>query len=122
MAAVLSAHTQLHHQQLFVNVPFYLMHSFPVTLSLYFKLMKLIALPQDTPAITTAVIVMGPEQEAVHNERRWTILPQISPHQPFLSLFLSVSLYSKSLSPPLFFSMDSCRLQQSFKMSVHFYF
>ncbi len=78
------------------------MHNFSVTLSLYFKLMKLIALPQDTPAITTAVIVMGPEQEAVCNERRWTILPQISPHQPFLSLLLSVFLYCKSLSLSLF--------------------
>ncbi len=73
------------------------MHNFSVTLSLYFKLMKLIALPQDTPAITTAVIVMGPEQEAVCNERRWTILPQISPHQPFLSLSLCF-LYCISLS------------------------
>lgn len=60
--------------------------------------MKLIALPQDTPAIATAVIVMGPKQEAVHNERRWTILPQISPHQPFLSLSFSLIL---SLSLPL---------------------
>lgn len=88
MAAVISARTQLHHPQPFINVLFYLMH----TLSLYFKLMKLIALPQDTPAITTAVIVLGPEQEAVHNERRWTILPEISPHQPFLSLSLSLFL------------------------------
>lgn len=101
MAAVISARTQLHHTQPFINVLFYLMHIFPVTLSLYFKLMKLIALPQETPTITTAVIVLGPEQEAVHNERRWTILPQISPHQPFLLLSFSLIL---SLSLPLSFS------------------